>query len=124
MRLENRKLTYRRQLLTRIWAILLLILFSGGLLVEALHYHEQDSPAGIKSKTEQVSAGTKVSAAKIDCKLCELIKHQSHSYSLPEAVSSAVAIKVYQKSTFNYISGHSIAYILSAANKGPPSHIG
>ena len=124
MRLENRKLTYRRLLLTRIWAMFLLILFSGGLLVEALHYHEQDSPAGIKSKTEKVSAGTHISAAKIHCKLCELIKHQFHSYSLPKAVSIAVAIKVYQKSTFNYIFGHSIVYILSAANKGPPSHIG
>ena len=115
---------YRKLLLTRIWAILLLILFSGSLLVEALHYHEQDSPAGIKSKTEKVSAGTHISAAKIHCKLRELIKNQSHSYSLPETVSIAVAIKVYQKSTFNYISGHSIVYILSAANKGPPSHIG
>ncbi|MFD2287646.1 hypothetical protein ACFSOV_16160 [Pedobacter petrophilus] len=115
--------TYRQQVLTKIWAFLLLILFTNALLIQALHHHDQDASDLCKTKSEQVQSSSQFKVSKVNCKLCEVLKHQSHVYTLPTACETAFKLAKPADNQVGYLGKHPVAYILSAANKGPPSPI-
>jgi len=114
---------YRRQVWTQIWALLLLVLFTNALLIQALHNHDQEPSDHCKTKSEQVQSTTQLKVSKVNCKLCEVLKHQSHIYTLPTIEETVFKISKPADFQFGYLGKHPIAYILSAANKGPPSLI-
>jgi hypothetical protein len=97
-------------------------LFVNALIIQCLHHHYiQDQSSTTKSKTEKVRTGTQVHSAKISCKLCELIKRQSHFYDLPAPINPVLIFGASNTQTFCHLTQHPVAYIHSAANKGPPS---
>jgi len=114
---------YRKKRFTQIRAFLLLVLFTSALLIQALHYHEQDVTDSCKSKYEKVQASTQFKTNKVNCKLCEIVKHQSHHYTLPISNTTVVKREIPFNHHFRYFQKHPVAYILAAANKGPPSFI-
>jgi hypothetical protein len=112
----------RKQIISRVWAFLLLGLFVNALIIQGLHHHHsQDQFSSYKSKIEKTHEGTQVHSAKINCKLCEVLKQQSHFYDLPAPVKPTLLLEESKDLTFGYLPQHSVAYIHSAANKGPPS---
>ncbi|WP_316801087.1 hypothetical protein [Pedobacter frigidisoli] len=123
MQLEAKNSKYNRQLFSQIWAFLLLILFSGALLIETLHHHEQDKLSHSQTKYDQIHQSLHVDATKVNCKLCEIIKHQFHFYTLLHPVVAVLAVPSPMAANFHYQFGHSTAYRRSAANKGPPSKV-
>ncbi|MFW0717854.1 hypothetical protein [Pedobacter sp. N23S346] len=123
MQLKHSGKSYRKAVLTQIWAFLLLILFTNALLIQALHSHDQDPSDHCKSKSEQVQSITQFKVSKVNCKLCEVVKHQSHIYTLPSTCETTLVVNEPSEYQFSYLGKHPVAYILSAANKGPPSVI-
>ena len=123
MQLEKAVNLYRKKRFTQIGAFLLLVLFINALLIQALHHHEQDIPDSCKSRYEKVQASTQFKTNKVNCKLCEIVKHQSHHYTLPLPNAAVAKVEIPFNLHFRYFQKHSIAYILAAANKGPPSFI-
>jgi hypothetical protein len=120
--LKNHNNLLRKQILSRVLAFLLLGLFVNALIIQGLHYHHSQDQLSInQSKVEKTHGETQVHSAKISCKLCEVIKQQSHFYDLPAPVSPLLVLDESRELTFGYLSQHSVAYIHSAANKGPPS---
>ena len=112
--------TYRKQIFSRLWAILLLAIFVNALLIEGIHHH-QDTNDDCTSKIENVKSYKQVDVAKLKCKLCDVLKNQSHFYDVPTPVTILVYLDQPKENTFVYIDKHPDAYILAAANKGPPS---
>ncbi|KLT64147.1 hypothetical protein AB669_19000 [Pedobacter sp. BMA] len=96
------------------------MLFSGALLIETLHHHEQDKLSHGQTKYDQIHHSAHVDSTKVNCKLCEIIKHQFHFYTLPYPVVAVLAEPLPMPANFNYLLGHSAAYMRSATNKGPP----
>ncbi|RZJ75889.1 MAG: hypothetical protein EOO45_04195 [Flavobacterium sp.] len=93
----------------------------GALLVQGLHHHEQEvSQLSVHNK-EKISVLFKYSTAKASCKLCDLIKNQSHDFDSPTLPVLAAKTAKYPGHIFGYLFGHTANYILSAANKGPPA---
>jgi hypothetical protein len=113
---------HQKQIVNRAWALLLLVLFVNALIIQGFHHHHTEEPV---SRQQNQSAknheGTQVHSAKISCKLCEVIKHQSHFYDLPAPIRPVVAIEESIELPCRYMPQHPVAYIHSAANKGPPS---
>ncbi|SEQ93385.1 hypothetical protein [Pedobacter rhizosphaerae] len=114
--LKARNNKYRKTSFIQIWAALLLVLFSSVFLFESLHHHDQDC-----TNTEKVQASSQLKIAKIKCSFCELIKHQSHHYIVPENDFISVNTDVPQSGLSFYSIKYPLAYILAATNKGPPS---
>jgi len=122
LQLEKRKKQYRKQLLTQLWAIFLLVLFINAILIEGLHRH-QDQLEYCKTKVQKHHNGTEIHTAKAICKLCEVTKQQSHFYVLPVPHHQASILIPQSEIIFAYIPQHPVAYIQLAANKGPPSQV-
>jgi len=93
----------------------------GALLVQGLHHHEQEVPQLNVHNKKETSVLFKYSTAKANCKLCDLIKNQSHDFDLPTLPILAAKTAKYPGHIFGYLFGHMDNYILSAANKGPPA---
>jgi hypothetical protein len=112
------------EILSRSWAFLLLALFVNALGIQGLHHHHApDQFTAYHSKVEKQFGATQVHSAKFACELCEVIKHQSQFYDLPVPVGSLLVLEDSGELTFGYLPQHPVAYILAAANKGPPSLI-
>jgi len=113
---------FRKQIISQIWAFLLLGLFVNALIIQALHHHDsQDQFTNYQSKIEKSHKGTDFHSSKISCKLCEMVKQQSHFYELPTPFRSILVLEESMELTFGYLPKHPVAYIQLAANKGPPS---
>ena len=97
------------------------MLFVSALAFQGFHYHEQDADQHIDFKIEKKSDVLKYSTAKTSCKLCDLIKNQSRDFVSPTEPISAITKIVCAGNEFGHLSGHTVAYILSATNKGPPA---
>lgn len=123
LQLKHSGKSYRKQILTQIWGLLLLVLFTSALFIQALHHHDQETSDHCKTKSEQVQSTTQLKASKVNCKLCEVLKHQSHTYTLPGNCETTLVVNEPSDYQFNYLGKHPVVYILSAANKGPPSVI-
>lgn len=118
LQLEQVSAKYRKQIFSKVWAILLLAIFVNALLIEALHHHE---PEISYEKHSVQNALKQLSAAKVKCKLCEVLKHQSHFYDLQPAINVLSTSTKPKVKTAVYLLKHPVAYISSCANKGPPS---
>ncbi|MGM9478749.1 hypothetical protein ACS5PU_20160 [Pedobacter sp. GSP4] len=118
--MKNSASRYRSEIFARLWAILLLAVFLNAMLIESLHHHEAEkttySKQGFKQKDVQ-----QLNTAKLKCKLCEVVKHRSHFFELPIPTLSLLPLNEVGSNRAVYLMGHPIAYILSCANKGPPS---
>lgn len=123
MQLEKALSLYRKKQFTSIKAFLLLILFTAAQLIQALHHHEQDASGYSNSRFEQVHSSAQFKTNKINCKLCEVLKQQAHHYTLPLPYTMVVKEEIALNFYFKYLRKHPVVYILSAANKGPPSLI-
>lgn len=123
MQLDKAVNLYRKKRFTQIGAFLLLVLFTSALLIQALHHHEQDIPDSCKSKSEKVQAPAQVKTNKANCKLCEIVKQQTHDYTFSLPNNFVVKAEMHVNRHFRYFQKHPVAYILAAANKGPPSFI-
>lgn len=120
--LKKSDILFRKQIITQVWAFLLLGLFVNALIIQGLHHHDsQDQFTSYESKIEKSHKGNQFHSAKINCKLCEMVKHQSHFYDLPTPLRSILVLEESMELTFGYLPRHPIAYIQLAANKGPPS---
>ncbi|WP_231489709.1 hypothetical protein [Pedobacter sp. Leaf170] len=93
----------------------------GALLVQGLHHHEQEVLEQSVHNKEKTSLLFKYSIAKANCKLCELIKNQSHDFDSPNLPVLSLKTAKYPGHIFGYLFGHTDNYIFSAANKGPPA---
>ncbi|KEQ29673.1 hypothetical protein N180_20490 [Pedobacter antarcticus 4BY] len=123
LQLKNQVNPYRKQL-SQFLAFLLLGLFVNAMVIEGLHHHNsQDQFSSCKSALDKTQGDTQLHSAKVNCKLCEVIKHQSQFYNLPSVVSPVLAPVETAKPVFSYLPPHPTAYILAAANKGPPSNL-
>jgi hypothetical protein len=109
---------YRREIFARIWAVLLLAIFLNATLIESLHHHGAEKPAHSKVYSKH---NTTLDSAKLKCKLCEVLKHQSHFFDLPAPVTFTLISNKPGIKPCVYLMKHPVAYILSCANKGPPS---
>jgi len=112
---------YRSKIFSRIWATLLLVIFVNAILIESLHHHGVE-----KSTTENqcINGGRLVkqlTAAKVKCKLCEVLKHQSHFFNLPAPIALALPAAKPAVKIHSYLLKHPVAFILSCSNKGPPN---
>ncbi|MBE5319860.1 hypothetical protein IM793_11875 [Pedobacter sp. MR2016-19] len=108
---------YRREIFTRIWGILVLAVFLNAMLLESLHHH------GAKEITHHNSHSkynTQLGSAKLKCKLCEVLKHQSHFFYLPAPFALFLPLNKPGVKPCAYLIKRPVAYILSYANKGPP----
>jgi hypothetical protein len=115
--LDHRRKAYRK-ISPKIWAIMLLAIFVNAMLMEGLHHHAN---SGCKSNIEKVHAENQLDTAKLKCKICEVLKNHSHFFDVPPPVTFIVYSDITVSVSFVYIDKHPDAYILSAANKGPPS---
>jgi hypothetical protein len=97
---------------------MLLAIFVNAILIECLH---QDADSSCKSYIEKVHNENQLDIAKLKCKLCEVLKSQSHFYDVPAPFTFIVYIDVTVGAFFINIDKHPNAYIHAAANKGPPS---
>ncbi|OWK70572.1 hypothetical protein CBW18_11600 [Pedobacter sp. AJM] len=123
LQLEKAIKLYRKKEFTQIRAFLLLILFASALLIQALHHHEPDAANYRHSAYEQTQSSTQFKAYKINCKLCEVLKQQGHDCTLTQPDVTVVKQEMASDFHFRYSRRHPVTYILSAANKGPPSFI-
>ena len=121
LQLAISSITYHQFFQPQVRAFLLLILFVGALVLQGFHHHEQEFPDQNVHNQEKTSVLLKYSTAKASCKLCELIKNQSHDFDSPNLPILAAKIAKYPDGIFGYLFGHTANYILSAANKGPPA---
>lgn len=121
MQLEHPRKQYRKQVFTQLLAFMLLSLFVSAIVIEGLHHHH-DQFTSCKTKVTAHHDGQELHIAKVTCKLCEVIKQQSHFYLVPEPVVQQVYINETTPITFAYITQHPDAYIHAATNKGPPSY--
>lgn len=112
---------YRREFFARIWAVLLLAVFLNATLIESLHHHGVEKTVYSKQGSDRSHADQQLGSAKLKCKLCEVLKHRSHFFELPAPVAVYLPITKPSVKTCVYLIKHPIAYILSCANKGPPS---
>lgn len=87
--------------------------------MECVHHH-QDAYTNCKPNTEKVHTENQLDAAKLKCKLCDVLKNQSHFYDVSAAFTFVLYADDTIEKSFVYIDKHPVAFILSAANKGPP----
>ncbi|RQO76640.1 hypothetical protein DBR40_12170 [Pedobacter sp. KBW01] len=114
---------YRSKIFSRIWALLILVIFVNATLVESLHDHRAE-----KSNTENqyLSKGhpiKQLSTPKLKCKLCEVLKHRAHFFNIPSPTPLALPITKPVFKTDGYLFKHTVVFILSCSNKGPPALI-
>ena len=88
------------------------------MLIEGLHSHEPETllkKHGIENSSKQLTT------LKLKCKLCEVLKHHNHFYDFPSLVNFSIKSIKPERKTFAHILKHPTAYILTCANKGPPT---
>jgi hypothetical protein len=112
---------YRKEIFARIWAVLLLAVFLNATLIESLHHHGVEKTSCSKQSSGQSCSLKQLSSAKLKCKLCEVLKHRSHFFDLPAPIAFALPVVKPKIKPCVYLMRHSLTYILSCANKGPPS---
>ncbi|MEH3114532.1 hypothetical protein [Pedobacter terrae] len=116
--MNHAKSKYRREIFTQIWAVLLLAVFLNATLIESLHHHAaretSHQTSHSKYSVQQVSA-------KLTCKLCEVVKHQSHLFDHPVPLVYLLPLNKPGIKPCVYLIKQPIAYILSFSNKGPPN---
>ncbi|MBB6237451.1 hypothetical protein HDC90_002073 [Pedobacter sp. AK013] len=111
---------YRREIFARIWAVLLLAVFLNATLIESLHHHGAEKTS--YSKQSSLAYPLKqLGSAKLKCKLCEVLKHRSHFFDVPAPTAFALPLVKPTLKPCIYLMRHAVAYLLSCANKGPPS---
>ncbi|MDQ0638252.1 hypothetical protein QF042_001817 [Pedobacter sp. W3I1] len=113
--------TYRREIFARIWAVLLLAIFLNATLIESLHHHGTEKTSYSKQSSGQTHPLKQLDSAKLKCKLCEVLKHRSHFFDLPAPTAFTLPLVKPAIKPCSYLMRHAVAYILSCANKGPPS---
>ncbi|WP_142682800.1 hypothetical protein [Chitinophaga polysaccharea] len=114
----NTKQKYRFQIFSRIGAVFLLLIFLSTPLIEAFHHHHCNN-----GRTEQQYADNgnyQFNTFHIACKLCDLVKHQSHDF-LPTQWPQPVFISPVKKAAAPLFRVQAYSsYLLACANKGPP----
>jgi hypothetical protein len=100
-------------LFSRIGAIFLLLIFLGTPVIEVFHHHG-------KSSISKCTGGKHYSSPEKKCNLCNLIKHQSPDFYIPQQHVSALMIQPVQKQQWYFLLQSSSCFILKCANKGPP----
>jgi len=119
--LNNWTHKYRYTIFARIWAILLLAIFINATLIESLHHHEFERVSASKQKVNVITHHEQLKISVLKCKLCDLVKHHNHFYTLPTANPSGfISAKAEEKSSI-FILAKSSAFVLLSSNKGPPS---
>lgn len=100
---------------------MLLLIFLSTPLIEAFHHHHCSNGA-----TEQVAQFKdanhhQFNTFQIKCKLCDLVKSQSHDF-LPTQWLQPVFILPVKKTTASLFRVQAYSsYLLACANKGPPA---
>jgi hypothetical protein len=109
---------YRREIFTRIWAVLILAVFLNATLIESLHRHATKDAS---QHTSHSKYNAQLVTAKLTCKLCEVLKHHSHFFYHPAPIAYLLPLNKPGIKPCAYLMKRPIAYILSFSNKGPPS---
>jgi hypothetical protein len=115
--LKRPEYKYCREIFTRIWAVLVLAVFLNASLIESLHHHRAKEITHHNSNSKY---NTQFGSAKLKCKLCEVLKHQSLLFYLPAAMALLLPLNKPGGKPCVYLIKHPVAYILSYTNKGPP----
>ncbi|WP_293741449.1 hypothetical protein [uncultured Pedobacter sp.] len=116
--MNHSKSKYRREIFSRIWAILLLGVFLNATLIESLHHHAAKHSV---NHTSHSKYNAQLVSAKLTCKLCEVLKHQSHFFDRPLPLAFLLPINKPGIKPCVYLIKQPVAYIISFSNKGPPS---
>ncbi|MEV4883963.1 hypothetical protein MRBLMN1_002474 [Chitinophaga ginsengisegetis] len=117
----NKKQKYRLQLLSRTGAIFLLLIFLSAPMIEAFHHHHCNPGTELLLKKHTDTGDHQFNTIHAKCKLCDLIKHQSHHF-LPTQLPHLVFISPVKKTTASLFRVQAYAgYLLSCTNKGPPA---
>lgn len=117
----NTQQKYRLQLLSRIGAIFLLLVFLSAPLIEAFHHHHCTAGTELIVKKHTPTGDQQFHTVHVKCKLCDLIKHQSHHF-LPTQLPPLVFISPVTKTTVSLFRVQAYSgYLLSCTNKGPPA---
>ena len=122
MQILKRTQKYRPQILSRIGAVFLLLVFLSTLLTEAFHHHHCNGNGGTELLQQNAAAGHhQFNTFHIKCKLCDLMKYQSHDF-LPTQWLQPVFILPVKKTTASLFRVQAYSsYLLACANKGPPA---
>jgi hypothetical protein len=116
---KNQK--YRLQLLSRIGAIFLLLIFLSTPLIEAFHHHHCNAGIELIQKKHTDTGDHQFNTFHAKCKLCDLIKHQSHHF-VSTQLPALVFISPVKKTTASLFRVQAYSgYLLSCTNKGPPA---
>ncbi|KIO78286.1 hypothetical protein TH53_04530 [Pedobacter lusitanus] len=113
----RRKQQLNKQIFSRIGAIFLLLIFINIPVTEAFHQH---SGATINQSADQNPDKKHYSSLEKKCKLCEVVKHQSPHFYLPEKQIAVLITQLLQKQDWHFLLQSSSCFILKCANKGPP----
>lgn len=118
--MDNWNYKYRYTIFARVWAILLLAIFVNATLIESLHHHEFERVSTSKQKVNVITHHEQLTISVLKCKLCDLLKHHNHFYTLPTLYpSDFISAKPEEKSAI-FILAKSSAFVLLSSNKGPP----
>lgn len=118
--MNNWTYKYRHTILARFWAILLLAIFINATLIESLHHHEFEFVSTSKQKVNVITHHEQLTISVLKCKVCDLVKHHSHFYTLPTPHPfGLISAKPEEKSAI-FILAKSSALVLLSSNKGPP----
>ncbi|MFC3562717.1 hypothetical protein [Pedobacter jamesrossensis] len=123
MQLNNWTYKYRYTIFNRVWAILLLAIFVNATLIETLHNHGFENVSSSIQKVEKASLHEQLLLPALKCKLCDLVKHRSHFYTLPAPTLPCLSLLKAEEKPVIFILGKSSAFVLLSSNKGPPSFI-
>jgi len=96
---------------------LLLAVFLNTALIDSLHHHEAKAKS---HRTSHLKYNAQLVSAKLTCKLCEVLKHQSHIFDRPAPLAFLLAVNKPGIKSCVYLIKQPVAYILSYSNKGPP----
>ncbi|WP_090500043.1 hypothetical protein [Pedobacter terrae] len=116
--MKHSKYKYRREIFSRIWAVLLLAVLLNANLIESLHHHAAKDAS---HHTSHSKYNAQLISAKLTCKLCEVLKHHSHFFYRPAPPAFLLPINKPGIKPCIYFIKQPVAYILSYSNKGPPS---
>lgn len=100
-------------LFSRIGAIFLLLIFLSTPVLEGFHQHE-------KSSLLKCAGEKHYSSPEKKCQVCNLLKHHSPYFYIPQQDISGLTIQSVQKQEWYFLLQPSSCFILKCANKGPP----
>lgn len=112
---------YLRDILPQTGAIFLLLIFLSTSFIPVLHHHENSFHQFHKNKKEyRYTSEKQVSTFYAQCKICELIKHQSTDLDHhPSLIFSFIPCPLPITKAFLTTQATS-SFILKCSNKGPP----